>query len=150
MTYRVPPVVYFVGFALLGWGLSRLLPALDFELPLMILAAAGLIFAGIILLLVAVGAFAQVGTTVNPIRPSEADALVTDGLYRVSRNPMYLAMALILFGGAFLVGNLASFAAPVLFVWVITVSQIKPEERALEEVFGDAFRMYRQRTRRWI
>ena len=63
---------------------------------------------------------------------------------------MYLAMAAILTGGAFLIGNLSAFAAPILFVWLMTEFQIKPEERALQARFGEAFDAYRIRTRRWI
>jgi len=63
---------------------------------------------------------------------------------------MYLAMAAILTGGAFLMGNLSAFVAPILFVWLMTEFQIKPEERALQARFGEAFDAYRIRTRRWI
>ena len=150
MTIRVPPLVYLAVFALIAWGLSILLPALDVEWAMMTVLAVGFMATGIFLLLFAVGAFARAGTTVNPIEPGDAETLVTSGLYRFSRNPMYLAMALILIGAAFLVSNLASFLAPALFVCVITMTQIKPEERALKELFGDTFYQYCQRTRRWI
>ena len=101
-------------------------------------------------LALALGAFIRARTTVNPLAPEEAATLVTTGLYRISRNPMYLAMAAILTGGAFLMGNLSAFVAPILFVWLMTEFQIKPEERALQARFGEAFDAYRIRTRRWI
>jgi len=63
---------------------------------------------------------------------------------------MYLAMALILLGGALRLGNIGAFIAPALFVWSITLFQIKPEERALQSIFGEDFTAYRQQTRRWL
>lgn len=150
MTFRVPPVIHLAIFAFLGWGLSILLPQLDFAWKMKGILGWFLVSSGVILLLFAVGMFARAETTINPIRPNDAEALVTNGLYRFSRNPMYLALAIILFGGAFLVGNIASFATTALFVVVMTQFQIQPEERALEENFGDKYRNYCQRTRRWI
>lgn len=150
MTLRIPPVIQFALCALIGWGLSVIFPAFQFNQSWRLAPAVVLICIGAIFLLIAVGAFARARTTVNPLQPDRAETLVTTGLYRISRNPMYLAMALILFGGAVLLGNLVSFIAPVIFIWVMTIIQIKPEERALEALFGESFRAYCQRTRRWI
>jgi len=102
------------------------------------------------LLIAALIAFARARTTINPVEPEQAKTLVTTGLYQISRNPMYLAMALILLGGALRVGNIGAFIAPTLFVWAITMFQIKPEERALQSIFGEDFKAYRQQTRRWL
>jgi len=102
------------------------------------------------LLIVALIAFARARTTVNPVEPEQAKTLVTTGLYRISRNPMYLAMALILLGSALRLSNIGVFIAPALFVWSITMFQIKPEERALQSIFGEDFTAYRQQTRRWL
>lgn len=127
-----------------------LLPALDLNLPLFEYAGSVLIAAGVILLILAFIAFARARTTVNPVEPEHANTLVTTGLYRISRNPMYLAMALILLGGALRLGNIGAFIAPALFVWSITLFQIKPEERALQSIFDEDFTAYRQQTRRWL
>ena len=135
---------------MISWGTSCLAPFLAFSGSWR-LAFAGLFLAiGAIILVLAVRAFVRVRTTVNPLSPEEADTLVTNGLYRLSRNPMYLAMACLLVGVAFLIGNLAAFIGPVLFVCVMTELQIKPEERALHSKFGEAFLAYCRRTRRWI
>ena len=97
-----------------------------------------------------VGAFVHAKTTVNPLAPESAEELVTSGLFRFSRNPMYLGMLLVLTGGLIWLGAWSAMLAPILFIWVITEIQIKPEERALQQKFGDQFTLYRSRTRRWI
>jgi protein-S-isoprenylcysteine O-methyltransferase Ste14 len=75
---------------------------------------------------------------------------VVDGLYRFTRNPMYLGMLCILLGFAIRFGNLMGLLAVAAFVASITITQIKPEERALGLIFGDAYRDYCRRVRRWI
>lgn len=150
MSLRIPPVIQFLICGLLMWGIAMLLPALDLNLPLFEYAGSVLIAAGVILLILALIAFARARTTVNPVEPEHANTLVTTGLYQISRNPMYLAMALILLGGALRLGNIGAFIAPALFVWSITLFQIKPEERALQSIFGEGFTVYRQQTRRWL
>ncbi|MEL7322615.1 MAG: isoprenylcysteine carboxylmethyltransferase family protein [Pseudomonadota bacterium] len=150
MILRVPPVLQALVCGAISWGTSYLAPFLAFS-GWWLLAFAGLFLAiGAIILVLAVRAFVRARTTVNPLSPDDADTLVTNGLYRLSRNPMYLAMACLLVGAAFLIGNLAAFIGPVLFVWVMTELQIKPEERALHSKFGEAFLAYSRRTRRWI
>ena len=132
------------------WGIAMLLPALDLSLRLFEYAGSVLIAAGVMLLIVALIAFARARTTVNPVEPEQAKTLVTTGLYRISRNPMYLAMALILLGSALRLSNIGAFIAPALFVWSITMFQIKPEETALLQKFGDEYASYMARVRRWI
>ena len=80
----------------------------------------------------------------------EATTLVTGGSYRFTRNPMYLGMVLILLGAALGRGSLGAFLPIPAFVWVIRRQFVLPEERFLEEAFGDAYRAYKQRVRRWI
>ena len=150
MSLRIPPVIQFLISGLLMWGITMLLPALDLSLRLFEYAGSVLIAAGVILLFLALIAFARARTTVNPVEPDQAKTLVTTGLYRISRNPMYLAMALILLGGALRLSNIGAFITPALFVWSITMFQIKPEERALQSIFGEDFTAYRQQTRRWL
>jgi protein-S-isoprenylcysteine O-methyltransferase Ste14 len=92
--------------------------------------------------------FKRAGTAVKPFVP--ASALVTDGVFRVSRNPMYLGLALVLAGAAFLLGSVpALMVAPAYAAWVGS-RFIAGEERRLAAQFGDAYSAYRARTRRWI
>lgn len=115
--------------------------------------------AGLALLLVVVGggfdmaglwAFRRQRTTVNPLRPANASALVTGGVYRITRNPMYVGMALFLLAWAVWLGALGAFLGPVVFVAYITRFQIQPEERVLTALFGQAFTDYTRRVRRWL
>jgi protein-S-isoprenylcysteine O-methyltransferase Ste14 len=150
MTLRVPPIVHLLICAVLAWGLAKLLPKFTLSSALFAFLGYGALLMGVIVLALALMAFARSRTTVNPLSPEKAETLVTTGLYRFTRNPMYLAMAFILTGGALLLGNIASLASPAVFIVVMTIFQIKPEERALQSIFGDAFTAYRRQTRRWL
>ena len=150
MKPRIPPLVQVLICGAIGWGLSSFTPFLSFRGSWRLIPAFFYGLSGVVILILALRAFIRVRTTVNPLAPEQAETLVTTGIFCIIRNPMYLAMAALLTGGAFLIGNISAFLAPTLFVWMMTELQIKPEERALETKFGDAFRTYRQRTRRWV
>lgn len=89
-------------------------------------------------------------TTVHPLRPDAATALVTNGIYRFTRNPMYLGLLLALFGWALLLGQPAALLLAVAYVPVMNRLQIIPEEHALRARFGAAFHDYQARVRRWL
>ena len=94
--------------------------------------------------------FARARTTVNPLQPDAASSLVSGGVYRWTRNPMYLGMALVLLGWATYLSSIAALAVLPLFIVYITRFQIAPEERALEARFGAEFARYRKAVRRWL
>jgi len=94
--------------------------------------------------------FWRARTTVNPTRPEATSTLVATGAFRVTRNPMYLGLFLVLAGWAAHLANFAALAGPLLFAVYITRFQILPEERVLANKFGPDFEAYRLRTRRWI
>ncbi len=98
----------------------------------------------------AVRAFARAGTTINPVDVGRASSLVTTGIYGISRNPMYVSMALLLLSLAAWLGQPALLLGPVGFVLFITRFQIIPEERAMTRLFGESYETYRIRVRRWI
>ena len=94
--------------------------------------------------------FKRARTTVNPFKPESSTALVTSGIYRFTRNPMYVGLALLLLGwSAFLCSAWALFG-PVIFVLYINRFQITPEERVLSAKFGAAYAEYTTRVRRWL
>ncbi|MEM9496055.1 MAG: isoprenylcysteine carboxylmethyltransferase family protein [Pseudomonadota bacterium] len=150
MKLLIPPPIQFLVCGGGAWLLARALPALDFSASVLLGAGWSLIAAGAAILVVSVLMFFKAKTTVNPHAPDRTKTLVRHGLYRFSRNPMYLAMALLLIGGAALLQNGAAFAGPVMFVLAVTYLQIMPEEKALREKFGDDYADYCRRTRRWI
>ena len=95
-------------------------------------------------------AFRRSKTTIHPMHPENASALVTYGIYRLTRNPMYCGMASLLLSWAAFLESPLSLLGVVVFVLYITRFQIKPEERALEKRFGEDFKRYRTQVRRWL
>ncbi len=94
--------------------------------------------------------FKKVKTTVNPLKPARASSLVTSGVYKKTRNPMYLGVFFLLIGWGFFLGNAYSLIFPFLFCLYMTRFQIQPEERALEAIFGEEYLKYKKRVRRWL
>jgi protein-S-isoprenylcysteine O-methyltransferase Ste14 len=110
----------------------------------------GLIFlvAGVIINLIADKAFHQAGTTVKPFE--ESSMLVTDGVFQISRNPMYLGFVLILAGIAILLRSLSPYLIVFAFVFLIDQTYIRVEEGMLAEKFGSSWEQYKSKTRRWF
>lgn len=150
MPLLIPPplVVALFGYAM--WLLAGQLPfgqfAFALQRPLAVLVA----LAGLTLMAVAAWTMFRARTTVNPLRPERATRLVTHGVFARSRNPIYLGDALILAALALAFGNWLAFLLLPLFVVFIDRLQIAPEERALERLFGDEYRAYCARVRRWL
>ena len=95
-------------------------------------------------------AFRRAGTTVNPLRPERVSSLVRGGVYRVSRNPMYVGLLLGLIAWAVGLASPVSLAGPVAFIIYINRFQIEPEERVLLSRFGSDYEIYRSGVRRWL
>ncbi len=107
-----------------------------------------LIIVGIFLNLSADNIFKRNFTTVKPFQKS--NALVVNGVFKFTRNPMYLGMTLILLGESILLGTLSSFTVPVTFLLIMQYRFIKTEESMLKETFGEVYIKYQHNTRRWI
>lgn len=129
-------------------GFAWIAPALDVPVPRLLAFPVGAI--GAALDAVALVQFLRMRTTTNPLKPASASALVTGGIYRSTRNPMYLGLATLLAAWAIYLGNLAALAGVPLFILYMNRFQILPEERALEERFGPEYIAYRARVRRWL
>ena len=147
---RVPPPLVASVIALLMWLATRLLPPLDFALPAKSALAIALAAIGLGVGLVAVFQFKRARTTVHPMRPQESSTLVRAGIFRRSRNPMYLGVLLVLAAWAVWLANVAAFLLLPVFVAYLNRFQIAPEERALEARFGTTFADYRRAVRRWL
>lgn len=100
--------------------------------------------------LASIARFARARTTVSPLAPEKASQLVTEGPYAVSRNPMYVGLALLLVAWALWLGSASPWLVPPLFVALLTRFQIKPEETALAARFGEPYREYLRAVPRWI
>jgi protein-S-isoprenylcysteine O-methyltransferase Ste14 len=93
-------------------------------------------------------AFREAGTPVIPFEKSTA--LVTDGWYRYTRNPMYLGLVVTLVGVWVALGTLSPLLPMIVFVWIIEMQFIRGEEQFLDEIFGEQYRSYKLRVRRWL
>ncbi len=147
---RVPPPLVAAMVALAMYGARARGLALPLDRPARIAVASLLAVAGLVVALAAVLAFRRARTTIDPHRIDKVSTLVTHGVFAVTRNPMYLGVALLLTGWATYLGTLPVFLGPGLFVAWITRFQIVPEERLLSARFGDAFETWRRQTRRWL
>lgn len=144
---KVLPPVYFLATLFLMACLYFTLP-LRILLPPMTYIGAILIILGIIIDICSVIAFAKAGTPIKPFTVSKQ--LVTQGLYKFTRNPMYLGMVFILLGSAVLMGGITPILLIPLFIWIIQRNFIRHEEKMLEEIFGDNYLVYKNKVRRWI
>jgi protein-S-isoprenylcysteine O-methyltransferase Ste14 len=147
---KIPPPIVALLVAIAMWAASRTGSAL--ELPLLVRAvtaiAIALIGGGIGL----AGdlSFKRAKTTINPMKPEKTSALVTSGIYRFTRNPMYLGLLLVVVAWAVFLASAWALAGPVAFVLYIRRFQIAPEERVLSAKFGAAYSDYTARVRRWL
>ena len=107
-------------------------------------------FAGLAILVLAVRLFKKQNTTVNPIKIENASSLVVSGIFKYSRNPMYLGMALILLGLTFMFNLMGGIIFTLLFTMYITKFQIRLEEEVMERFFGADFIKYKQNVRMWL
>jgi protein-S-isoprenylcysteine O-methyltransferase Ste14 len=150
LEHKIPPPL--VGLLCAGamWYLAALTPTLAIpQLPREI-AALALGAAGLLVMLSGVVSFHLARTTVNPLKPEAATALVTSGVFRYTRNPMYLGMLVLLLAWAAYLSAPATLIGPVAFWLYIGRFQIRPEERALTALFGSSFTAYTAQVRRWF
>jgi len=147
---KVPPPVVALFVALLMWLAGRKVPTLAFVMPQRKGLALGLLVAGVCVSILGVASFRRARTTVNPLKPERASCLVRSGIYRYTRNPMYLGLLLILLAWAIFLANIAAFIFLPAFVLYLNRFQIRPEERVLASVFGQDFASYRSKVRRWL
>ena len=147
---KIPPPVYAIIIRILMWLLNRYFPVLQMidspwnrtGIVIMIIAGSSDLWSLFL--------FFKKHTTPNPMKPQNTTGIVTTGLYRFSRNPMYAGLLTILTGYAVWLGSLIPFLLLPVFYWLITEMQIKAEEKILEQKFGDEYLNYKNRVRRWL
>ena len=150
LALRIPPVVVVVVFAVLMWHVAQRLTffSLAFEFDRII--SLFLTGCGLILIFLCSIIFFRCRTTLNPLRPELTTALVTSGLYRFSRNPIYVGFVFILLGWGVYLQNPVSLLCVFGFILYMNRFQIEPEEKSLEKKFGDEFKRYKRNVKRWL
>jgi protein-S-isoprenylcysteine O-methyltransferase Ste14 len=142
-----PPVWLLLGLISI-FALNELYPVIRFTSLIFQVLGGVVIVVGLLLLVMANGLFVRAGTDVIPFR--KVSTLVTTGIYRFTRNPMYLGMAAVLLGCALTVGVVPALLVPLIFVVIVEARFIRPEEQMLRELFPQEFPAYCQRVRRWL
>lgn len=147
---KVPPPAVGLLCAAAMYGIATVAPDFPVATTLRVVLATLLAIAGAATDLAGLIAFRRARTTINPLKPQNSSSLVTGGIYRYTRNPMYLGMlAFLLAWSAYLAQPLA-LLGPLAFVLYINRFQIIPEERVLAGLFGEEFTAYTNRVRRWL
>ncbi len=148
MNNRIPPpIVTFICGLTIYYSKSFFNQFLSYSSNMISLL---LLIFGLFVFISAVKSFRKQKTTVNPLEPRQASSLVVSGIFKYSRNPMYLGMLIILLSISFKFNLVGGIIISLLFYLFITRFQILPEEEAMNELFGDKFTEYSNRTRRWI
>ena len=145
---KIPPPIVAILFAVLIFYFSDSFAYVD--LPFKIYISLFFVLLGFFITFSSARNFKKKETTVNPIKPEEASQLVTDGFFKITRNPMYLGMLLFLLGLSIYNGLIVGLVFLPLFVGYITFFQIIPEESAMIEIFGEDYKTYMKKVRRWI
>ena len=147
---KIPPALLVAFTGALMWLASAATPATAFVIPGRSWGAAILMLTGISIAGLGVAVFQRAKTTVNPMKPGSASVLVDRGIYRRTRNPMYLGFLVALLGWAIFLANIFAFLLLPAFVCYMNRFQIEPEEKALVALFGQTFVAYKSRVRRWL
>lgn len=150
LTLKIPPPVIGLITAATMWVAHRVLGQWSTDSSIFKIMAVIFVSVGLLIEIVCVYRFYRAKTTINPLKPERSQKLVTTGLYRYSRNPMYLGMLAALLGFALWLGNPFALLMLIFFVWYISTFQIAPEESVLLDKFQDEYKAYQQRVRRWI
>ncbi len=147
---KLPPPVYAIAAVVLMWFLNKYYPVLETTQQWPVIVGGLMILVGILIDVLAIVQFRQAKTTINPLRPESSTSLVTSGFYAHSRNPMYVGLLVCLLGVTLLLRSLTPLLVLPLFVVVVTVFQIIPEEKALSKIFGEEFKHYKENVQRWL
>lgn len=147
---KVPPALVMLVFGGSMYVLDRFLPFGYFEFFGKKELAMFLFGLGVLVILISVIQFFITKTTVDPLNPKKTSNLVTNGVYKFTRNPMYLGMLLFLLAFGLKLGNAFNTLIAAGFVSYMNRFQIKPEEEVLREMFGKEYNIYCKLTRRWF
>ena len=148
MNNKIPPPIVTLFFGLCIYLSRSYFPVFSGSL-LNVLSIFFFVY-GIFVFAAAVISFKKQKTTVNPISIENASSLVVSGIFKYSRNPMYLGMSFVLLGLTFKFNVIGGLLFTGIFMLFITIFQIKPEEVAMEKLFGQEWKDYTKNVRRWL
>jgi protein-S-isoprenylcysteine O-methyltransferase Ste14 len=146
---RIPPPAIALVAAGLMWLVARATPSLAMPVELRVISLA-LTTVAVAVIVAGAVEFHRAKTTVNPLKPETTTALVTSGAYRLTRNPMYVGMAMILLAWAIYLSHPLALLGVAAFAAYIHRFQIVPEEKAMRALFPGAFEAYANKVRRWL
>ena len=144
-----PPVVALICVAAM-WAVAQVTPAFGFSREVRWLLVGVFVLAGLFFDLRGLLSFLRARTTINPVKPHQASSLVTTGVYRFTRNPMYVGLVSMLVAVAIFLDAPFTLTGVMAFVLYINRFQIQPEEAVLLKIFGDSYRAYCERVPRWL
>lgn len=150
LDHKIPPPVIAVLCGGFAWLLAHCTPGFHLDVPARLPIVAILVLIGLALDFSGLLSFRKAKTTFNPLSPGKSTAIVQSGLYKFTRNPMYLGMVFNLLGLCVFLANPLAVVAVVAFVAYITRFQIIPEERLLLAKFGEPYALYTKSVRRWL
>ena len=145
---KIPPPLVALTFGLLINYTKDIFPKIEIRNE--IIFGSFMIIIGLIIILSAIILFKKYQTTITPLNPFNATKLITDGIYKFSRNPMYLGLLLVLLGISIIINLTGGFFLIPLFILYLNLFQIIPEENAMLDLFNDEFLEYKKNVRRWI
>jgi protein-S-isoprenylcysteine O-methyltransferase Ste14 len=147
---KIPPPVLALLLLFVMWGISLLTPPIALPPFIPEVASRAVALIGGALSLAGAISFRLAKTTVNPLKPEKASSLVRSGIYRFTRNPMYLGLLFVLLAGAMFLSSAWALVGPLAFVLYINRFQIAPEEKILAAKFGADYSAYCAKVRRWL
>ena len=145
---KIPPPILVLILVVSSFLLSKKIDVI--HIPHQTLVSILILLIGILILIIPVTKFIKYKTTIDPIEFKKVNKLVTSGIYKYSRNPMYLGLLLIVISSSILYLNIYSVSTPIFFYYWINRFQIQREEIFLTEKFGKEYLSYKTKTRRWI
>jgi protein-S-isoprenylcysteine O-methyltransferase Ste14 len=145
---KIPPPIVLALFAALAYVSS--LSGSHLVIQGQAILALLLLIAALVIIIIANIQFKRASTTISPMKPETTSTLVSNGIFKYSRNPMYLAMALALGSFCLYLGSWFGFLAVPAFIQYINRFQIIPEEESMQTLFGQAFTDYCKSVRRWV
>ena len=145
---KFPPPLVALTFGFLINYTKNIFPKIEIKNE--IIFGSFMIISGLIIILSAIILFKKYQTTITPLNPSNATKLITDGIYKFSRNPMYLGLLFVLFGISIILNPTGGLFLIPLFILYLNIFQIVPEENAMVDLFKDEFLEYKKNVRRWI